>query len=672
MATGSPGQRLIADCELAIKARQDDFKRGFEIWDAYFAVNGRQWSESKRNDLKANDRHPWQFDVLGPKLETLAGSLAAELPDIDWIPVEGEQTQSVEAVRERYYADKEFFNFHDALLLTIRDGCVHSGWCQLKQSRRYSETGNISLERCRPGYIIPDPYWVTDNDRDLECIFKIGYYTPEQIKRLFPKRSKEIEDAIKRRKDEGYRYNAEITLETRDEQQRQFQSEVGDQFRVIEKFYLKETNSERLVGARHDPMTGQMHMVPFPVTNENAKLQKFAEDNQIDWNDVSPVEYRERRQFIKTVTDLDPELLLEDGETIEQVNGLSFYHFTCQRYNGHDKGVAESILDAQRVINEKESYLLEYMAKAGGGSEIWNEDLFRNQEAKKRFIKNKNKFGHIEFADLDGVKNVKVDVSPAQVPGAVFSEIQRMYNETLPLVSRVSDAMSAIGASEDTGVLYERKYQVNRIANVMYDKYIKTLMNNIGEGYYYQFQITYGDIQMDIPKRLGGSITINKKEVVGNQMMIVNDVSSLPRSKVIVTESKSNPVYQLRKKAEVADIIKSIPQNDMLRMQLALNLYFDNMSMSDEARAQTEMVNQLSMQKALLASMAEMSGYQTQIKNNQVMNEQMNMALAQMQPQPPAQPASPTMEPVPVQGAAAPEPEAEQMPMENSNAMQPV
>lgn len=655
MATGSPGQRIIADCDLAIKARQEDFKRSFEIWDAYFAVNGKQWSDAKRNDLKSADRHPWQFDVLGPKLETLAGSLAAELPDIDWIPVEGEQSQSVEAVREKYYADKEFFNFQDSLLLCIRDGCVHSGWVQLKESRRFSKTGNISLERCRPGYIVPDSYWVTDNDRDLECLFKVGYYTPEQILRLFPKRSREIQQAIEKRKNEGYRYQTDINLEHRDAQQQRFEAEVGDQYRVIEKFYLKEVVTERLVGARMNPSTGQMHAVPFPVTKDNAKLQKFAEINQLDWNDVNPVEYRERRQHIQTVSDIDPETLLEDGETREQVNGLSFYHFTCQRYNGHDKGVAESILDAQRVINEKESYLLEYMAKCGGGSEIWNEDLFRNQELKNRFIETKNKPGSVFFADLDGVKNVKVEVGPAQVPGAVFQEIQRMYNETLPLVSRVSDAMSAIGASEDTGVLYERKYQVNRIANVMYDKYIKTLINNIGEGYYYQFQITYGDVQMDVKRRLGGSITINKKEEVNGQRMIVNDVSQLPRSKVIVTESKSNPVYQLRKKAEVSDIIKSIPPNDNLRLQHALSLYFDNMSMSDEARAQTEMINELSMKKAMMGAMAEMSGYQTQIKSNSVMNEQMNMQLAQMQPEPEAPMPPETSEPLPEQ-VAEPQP----------------
>jgi len=649
---------VIRDCDTAIKARNEDFKRSFEIWEAYFAANGKQWPESKRQDLLAQERHPWQFDVLGPKVETLAGSLTAELPDMDWLPVEGEPNQAIEAVRERYYGDKELFNYNDeALLFTIRDGCIHSGWCQMKESKRYSETGNIAIERCRPNYIVPDSYWVTDNDRDLDTIFKIGYYTPEQILNLFPKRSKEIERAIEERKTKGLIYSSSNSLEQRDDDQKNFKTESGDQFRVIEKFYLKDIKTERLVGIKTLP-SGQPHYMPFPVTKDRDMLQRFAEVNGLDWDNVSATEYRERKQFIATVTDLDTEMFLEEGETREQVNGLSFFHFTCQRYNGHDKGIAESILDAQRVINEKESYLLEYMAKAGGGSELWNSDLFADANARKRFVKNKNKFGHVEFLDIDGVRTPRIEVNPAQVPSAVFQEIQRMYGETLPMVSRVSDAMSAISSSEDSGVLLERKYQINRIGNVLYDKYVKLLVNNIGEAYYYQSQITYGDTQQEVKRRSGGSITINKKDYSGGMKVVINDMSSLPRSKVVVTESKSNPIYQLRKKMEVETIMKSIPPTDTLRIQSALGMYFESMSMNDQTRAQVEAVNEIEMKKAMLATMAEMSTYETQIKQNQAAGEQIAMSMVKMeqpqQPPAPQQSVQPQAEMPPTQSGPEP------------------
>lgn len=628
-------QNIITDCDNAIKAHQTDLTRAFEIWDAYYAVNGRQWDSKKREDLRQEDRHAWQFDVLGPKLETLAGSLAAEIPDLDWIPVEGERTESTEAVREQYYADKEHFNYNTSLLYTIRDGCVHSGWCQMLESNKYSPTGGIKLERCRPGYIIPDPYWVTDDDRDLECLYKIGYFWPEQLKKIYKKKAKELDSIIEDRKRFGQRYISDLSTDKRDDRQREYKSEVGDQIRVIEKYYLEEIIGERLIGLKKD--TEQY--ISFPFSQDRNFLASFGEANGVDWTNVNPVEYREKKQRICTVTDLEPDLILEEGETREQVNGLSFFHFTCMRYNGHDKGIGEAILDAQRVINEKESYLLEYMAKAGGGAELWNEEMFKNEEQKKRFRKNKNKFGHVEFVDLDAVRTARVDVNPAQVPSAVFAEIQRMYQQTLPMVSRVSDAMSAVSSSEDSGVLFERKYQINRIANVLLDKYVMQLVNNIGEAYYYQFQITHGDLQKDIKKRTGGVITINKKEVIAGQEMIVNSVSELPRSKVVVTESKNNPVYQLRKKAEIEAILRSIPPTDTLRLQGALSMYFDNMSMSDDARAMQETINELEMKKAMLQYATEISTMETQLKQNKVVGQQLTMSMAQMMPQPDIQPA---------------------------------
>ena len=642
MADKSDANQIIQDCETAIKAHQADLTRAYEIWDAYYAVEGRQWDAKKREDLRQQDRHAWQFDILGPKVETLAGSLVAELPDMDWLPVEGETSQGIEAVREKYYAEKEQFNYDDTILYTVRDGCIHSGWCQMKESKRYTPTGGISLERCRPGYIIPDPLWVTDDDRDLEVLFKIGYYLPERIAALFPKKSDEITRAIEERKRNGNRFVSNITAEQRDDYQRRYKDTVGDQFRVIEKFYVKSAVGERLIGMMGGDNGQGMGYVPFPVTKDRSMLQQFAENNKINWDTVSAVEYREKRQCIQTVTDLDTNILLEDAETREQVNGLSFFHFTCMRYCGHDKGVAESILDAQRVINEKESYLLEYMAKAGGGSELWNEELFRNENQKKSFKKNKNKFGHIEFADLDSVKNVKVSVDPAQVPSAVFAEIQRMYTQTIPMVSRVPDVMNAQSGSEDTGVLFERKYQIGRMANVLYDKYIKQLINNIAEAYYYQFQITHGDVEQEVKTRAGGKIVINKKEIVNGQSVTINDTSQLPRSKVVVTESKSNPVYQLRKKMEIETIMRSIPPTDNLRLQATLGMYFDSMSMNDETKASMDMVNDLEMKKAMLQYMTEIAGLEAQLKGAKVMGKQATQQLAQMegagQPQPGPQP----------------------------------
>jgi hypothetical protein len=67
-----------------------------------------------------------------------------------------------------------------------------------------------------------------------------------------------------------------------------------------------------------------------------------------------------------------------------------------------------------------------------------------------------------------------------------------------------------------------------------------------------------------------------------------------------------------------------------LRLQGALNLYFDNMSMSDDARATQDMINELEMKKAMLQYVTEITTMETQIKNNKVQGQQLTMAMAQM------------------------------------------
>lgn len=621
-------QRVRRECEDAIKSHNNDLQRAYEVWDAYISIQGSQWDKKKRNQLKEEERHAYQFDILSAKVDTLAGSLIAEMPDIDWAPIRGQKSNATEAIREKYFIDKELFNYDDIILKTIRNGCVHSGWCQMTESDKYSPTKDIALEVCRPGYVIPDPYWKTDDDRDLECLYKIAYLKPDIMASMYPESTDKIKAAV-----QEYKKRKQIpqSTESIDDQQKQFKEDIQDAYRVIEYHYIERIKKERLLGAKFDDATQTYRYLPFPISQDTQLLQQFAQANEIDWQDVNVYKYEDRIHMVKTVTDLDPTILLVKDKSLVQVNGLPFFHFTCNRYNGHDKGIAESILDIQRVINEKESLLLEFIAKASGGSSVWNEDLFKNEDQKKRFVKNRNKPGHIEFADLDGVQKTHEDVNPASVPAAIFNEINRMYEQTLPIVSRVSDAMSAVPATGESGVLFERKYQMNRVANILYDKNVKQFLNNIGEAYYYQFQITYADIPLEIKSRKGSTIDLNKKSEINGVPFMINSVADMPRCKVVVTESTKTPIFQLRKRMEISEIIKNIPPNDYLRLQEALAIYFSNTPMNDEDKARMEVINEMERMRAQMQFVSEMAALDMQTKQSVSQAQQIEQMMGQFQ-----------------------------------------
>lgn len=621
--------KVRRECEEAITAQANDIARGNRAWEVYLAINGSQYDELKRKVFKEEDRKPWQFDFASAKIDTLAGTIIAELPDPDWTPIMGDRTQAIDAIKESYYEDKDLFNYPMVLLETVRDGCVHSGWCQIGESRKYHPIGNISLQRVRPGYFIPSPYWLTSDDRDLEEGYKLGWFSADAMKRIWNAKSDRIDEALHELR-KGRRQAPPDDIV---ERQRKQDSQIGDEWQVVEKHYLETTKTARLIGLRSgtEQMSSNLFWIPFPVTEDRDLLEMFAVENNIDWETVRETPYEKRVHKVCTVTDLDPELVLEDAASRVQCNGLPFLHFTTTRVDGKNKGVLETIMDLQEMFNERMAHVHELIAKASGGAEIWNEDLFRDPKQKQRFVKSRNKPGHTEFAPLDDVKNVKEDVGHIQVNPAIFQQVSVLYNELLPLVSRVSDTMSAMSGSEDTGVLFERKYQMNRIANILFDKFAKQLVNNLGEAYFYQWQITYADAERTITTRKGDKIPLNKSGNIDGMPVVINSVAHVPRCRVIVNENTSSPTFQMNVRMQIKEIIKSIPENDTLRMTQVLNAYFGSLPLPEKDKAMTEMVNEMNTMKAQMQFMTEISGMKAQMANNEVMVAQADRMMQQLQ-----------------------------------------
>jgi hypothetical protein len=645
-----------------MSAQANDFNRGARAWDVYKAIDGSQYTPEKRKVFQEEDRHPWQFDFASAKVDTLAGTIVSELPDPEWSPVNGQKNTVTEAIRECYYIDKELFNFPFVMLQTIRDGCVHGGWCEIGESKKYHPAGNVSLTHIRSGYLIPDPYWLSYDDREMMRAKKIGYFSAESMKRIWKKKSEQIDKAIWEFK-KGLRKQIP---ENPEEKQRLLEGNVGDEWKVVESHYIDIVQKTRLIGMQTgaNTLTSQLVWIPFPATDDRDYLESFAKANDIDWESVQEVPFEERIHKVETFTELADDILLEDGKSRVQCNGLPFFHYSTNRVDGHDKGVAETIADLQMMFNERMSHVHELIAKASGGAEIWNEDIFRDAKQKQRFAKMKNKPGHTEFAALDDVKNIKEDVGHIDVNPAIFQQVSVIYNEMLPLISRVSDSMSAIGASEDTGVLFEKKYQMNRIANVMFDKFAKQFVNNIGEGYFYQWQNTYADVEREIKTRRGESKVLNQKATRNGMPVIVNSVANAPRCRVIVNENTQSSTFQMRQRTLIRDIIKSIPPDDYLRMDAVLGSYFDSIDLPEKDKAMMEMVTEMNSMKAKMRFMTELSTMKANMANSEMMVAQTENMMKQMQaPQPqqqqvpeqftpeqqatPVQPQTPQQQPAP-------------------------
>ena len=626
---GERVRQIYHDRENSKTAMQNDYDRGVKANEFVFALSGMQWYERELQKLNEQDRYAYQFNILTPKLYTMAGALITDLPDVDWSPIEGARTTGTEAVKSTFHTDKEQCNWRWNLVQHFIGMLTHNSWIQMVETKKYHPLGNIGLEWLRPGSFVPSAYWKSNNDRDLKEGYKSTYLTAEGIKFKYDTDDEFIDAAIKRYKLGRMAPPADIA-----EQQQRFQGKVGDEYEVIENFWLEMKKEKRLIGRK----AGQFQWVPFPISDDQAYLEQFATENNIDWDTVEMQPYDDMIQHVTTVIpSLNPEKLYYDAKTRVQAKGLSFFHSTTQRYKGMNKGLAETIMDLQATLNKRISLETELIEKANGGSTLVNKNLFDSPEEERNFKKNANKPGRKFMVDLDGVKKAVEQVHPADYPSAVMTQIQLLFDTLLPIVSQVSDSWSSESQSGESGILNERKIQMNKIATLVYDEGVKQLMNNIGEAYFYQWQITYGDVEREISVK-GGKEKLILNEQMDEAGTVRNAVLYTPRCQIIVKENPNSPTKRTLDRQLASEALKSInPELNPLMYQDYMQIYIGSIEHDDEMKMRFEADMEIERMNAVSRLIASTGQNAAALSQAALQDMQAKMAMAaQGQPQPPS------------------------------------
>jgi hypothetical protein len=614
-------RNVISEADRAVTARRKEIERADKCWKMYFAANGGQWSDADRAALAKEYRHAAQYNVVGPKIDSLAGALLADLPDISWAPVQGQKSIIIDAVTESYFLDKDLYDYDTVILSVFKAGLVHSGDISMYMDSRYGQK-RICIKQEEPGLLVWDPYWMTDDDRDAEIAYRFRYLKADRIIQQYNHKSEEILAAVidKKRNPDEYPVGGA-------RQQRQLQGKVGDEYKVIEKHFLKHIKGQRLIGR----VEGTEQWVPFPADKDEYYLTVFAELNRIDWETVIPVEYEDRVHYTTAVCEELGLLLTSEVKSEVQVNGLPFFHFSAKRLWGEDAGIVDDIVDLQQTINKRESLVTELISKANGGSTIVDNSLFLSDEDRERFIREKNKPGAVHFANLSEIKVPLVHLAANQYPSTVLDQQNRMLDKYLPLVSRASDALSSITESGDSGILFERKFQLNLIANTLLNRRVRQVMNNIGGAYLAQWLVSNRDLMQVVQFRDGRSVTLNERSAGG---MIYNAVSEVPRCRVVVTENTKSQMFQMRHRGLWGEVLRSIPADVAPgHLMFCLKKFFETLQLTDEDKEELRILNEMIMVKARTMPLKDLTALQVGIQGDTLQSIQLQAQLDQMMQQ---------------------------------------
>lgn len=595
------GEWIRQEFNKAEAYHRTDLDRENTNWKMFSGFDFGQWDDEAVTELQKQGRHIPQYNMIRDKIESLAGNLIKDFFDVSFIPVDGEYTPFTRILRELMMSDKELLDWEHSYDQVVTDGLVYRGVEQMVISDRYSRLGNVGFERCLSGTVLASPYWRTASGWDLNYLFKAAYMDAEEMMNVYDTKASVIKFELQKIANAGHEYNR--SDQTDGLPFRDFSPRLGSEYRIIEYHHMRTEKQD----VRYT-ILGDL----IPDGTEEYQ-REWAELNGLDFDTMTFTDkLKVRKYYVTTVVPELDMLILEDKASEIQIGRLPFFFFTAAKINGRDSGIVDLLIDAQQTINKRESMIDDMIASSAKGGLLVDEDVFDNDpRAIEEYKNNSSKPGY-RGTTKGGVsiKDKVYELPAAQFPTTAINEENRMV-DFLDKLSKVTPAQSGRSeGSEESGVLFGRKQLQTEINQTLLRKNLSHFWNEKGEAYMLLAQQLYSDVYRRFSINNGKeTIEINIPLADGSK---ANDISMMPRQKVVVDQSPQGATQRLVDRAMNADLVKSGNQ-DPLVVAVAMNNIFQTLDHNPEEREQYMKIGQVMIENALLLKKAENKGFQHQI-----------------------------------------------------------
>jgi hypothetical protein len=593
-------------------------------WEMYSGLDNGQWDKKAAAKLAKEGRQIAQYNFIRNKVDGTAGFLIKNRMDIDFAPIDGKVSNLTTILKNLYYADKELLDWDASFNQFVLDFCIFGGTEEMVISDRYSPFGNIGFERILPGHIIFDPNWDTNSGWDLKKAFKISYLTPEELKNKYHTKVDEIENAIMLEKYSGPQYQS-LTSDDGSTPRFNQDDRYGSRYRVVECHDMRREykNVEYAVD-------GSGRLVQVPDGDDSYK-QQWAIQNAIDL-EIGIIEKRVPIDvyYVTSVCDqLMPNRPLQEARGLIQIGRLPFFHSSFARINGRDSGLPDLLKDAQQAINKRQSLIDYMMTSSANGGMIADPMLFGNDASKMAdFEANRNDPKFLEWSApgeiASGREHIK-QIPKHPFPAEVVNDENRLWDisDRISKMPAASDGRSE--GSEESGILYARKQQQAEINNTTILKAIEQHENEKGEAYMLLAQTLYSGVYREfrVPGLEEKTITINDEVMTENGPEVMNDISKLPRHRVIVTQSTQGVSYRERERAINAELIKFLPPQNPISRSLVVKNIMESLDSNTEDRAAYVDAADIELQLAIESTVS-------QIKNLKFQQAQIDAQMQQL------------------------------------------
>lgn len=630
-------QSIENEAEQAVTVTERHRVREKFNWNLYGGIEEGQFESEDKSNASQSGKKLITINFIKQKVNAAVGAQIRNLFDADFVPVEGEDSPLTQVLKQMYISDKEMMDWDTSYANFVLSSTIYQGIEEMYIDYRYHPLGNIAFRSKLPGTVIFDPNWKTDSAKDCQVAYEFSFLTASQAIEAFPKLKTNFQIAtdLMLKNENGEQYSdADMSL-TPNHDDVVAHSGRNKTYKFITKY---EMVTEEVI-VETDKVTGK----DLPAGGDIAAKLAFLEKENPEWEIDNIIERRESRR-VCMVTVVCPQIdhgIIEKKPCAIQVGRIPFFPGSIGKVNGVCMGLPDILKDIQQQINYHESLITNLIENESHGNRITDPMLFGDDEAKMRdFDNNLNGYGK-NFWTAPGAMAQNLLPQPirkAQLPTDIRDQQLRLidYIDRISGVPAVFDARSE--RSGESGYLFAQKTRAAEQQNALVSNLFKQHLNEKAEAYLEQARIQYTIAGLPRVFRLNKGrkcVEINKKDLESGK--VVNDFSTLPRHKVVISESPASTTNRMIARAVANETLRVIPPELIgMRTMLAsiLTTSVDNFSSTDKDRLKE--FEELEMEQARLM-------LQNRILTLELQNKQIE-----------AQMNAPQAAPVQVGGAAIP------------------
>ena len=584
---------------------QSDIERYIRNARMYWHVNFGQWPQYVIDKLRDQGRRPPTFPIIPDKIETLVGSFLANGFDMKYEAMDGKIDSLTMKAQDMYFSDKYNLDWESAEISCLLDSHIMVGYERMVISDQVDAFGNIAWETVNPRHTFVDPGWKTDYTKDLKSYFVYDIKTAMEISSTYPNSSEKLRMLKEREEregvDYGYNYGGAPRYRTIDEK-------WASGHKVIEFHHVKESEQWWEYDKKNQCWFPETGFKPNSEEDRQAKVQ-YIQMMELAPDDIVNLKKTKKEKRIEAICPtIDQSLFLIRGKDMIQTNNINLYPLGI-RFHGQFQGIVDRLYDVQLAVNKGEMQIQDIQQRTAKGAFLLDRALTGGDpELEAQIEQQWNDPAARIWVDEDSLnKGNMVQELPSRPPtGDQFQQTNRMY-DMADRFSKVPAAQdSRTESSQESGKLFRYKVEVGMVQQKYLLKFYERHKRDKAEAYLIQAKITYAGTPRTFGKSDGKDVVqINQPAVdmASGNPVVLDDISKLPRMKVIIIPSRSGVNMRSEIRSQMLEYMGLLtdPQDRILKI-IFLTEAFNTGEFTDEVKAEVRKASDMLKMEAALTT----------------------------------------------------------------------